>query len=522
MHVTLAALPTTDLQETSVRHRLLPAAGPARGLALAQLVNLVGDGAYYVCSALYFARVVGLSATEIGLGLTLAWAIGAPAGVPIGHLADRRGARGVAVALASATAAAVAALLLVRTYPLFLLAVCGYAVAQCGLAAARQSLLAALVPVAERTGVLARLQSTANVGIGAGALVGAVALQIATPAAYLSVLAVDAVAFAGCAVLPGRLPAAVPAPPEPSGAAAPRLGVLRDRPYTLVTLLHTVMLLRMPLISLALPLWVAERTGAPGWTVAALMVLNTGGVMLFQVRTAARVRGLESAVRTVRWGGAGMLVSCAVFALSGVVDGPVWVVAALLVAGAVLLVWGEMRQSAGAWQIAFDLAPAGRQGQYQGFFGMGVPVARMAGPVVLTALVLGWGGPGWLVLGGLLLAAGPAMGPAVRWAEGRGADACPVRRTEGGRGTAAGPPDAAGTAAARPWQPSRYPSPISLPMCPGRLSRWPCPGPGWRTVGMPGDHAGTRTRERVAEYRRGDDRPGARFPSWRSCGHRCR
>ncbi|GDY75580.1 hypothetical protein SAV31267_050650 [Streptomyces avermitilis] len=54
------------------------------------------------------------------------------------------------------------------------------------------------------------------------------------------------------------------------------LGVLRDRPYALVTLLNTVLLLRMPLLSLGIPLWITERTDAPAWLVSALFVLNTG------------------------------------------------------------------------------------------------------------------------------------------------------------------------------------------------------------------------------------------------------
>jgi len=64
-----------------------------------------------------------------------------------------------------------------------------------------------------------------------------------------------------------------------------------------------------------------------------------------------------------------------------------------------------------------DLAPAGQQGQYQGFFGTGVSAARMLGPLLLTALIVTWGVPGWLFLGALFLVAGLAMGPAVAWAE---------------------------------------------------------------------------------------------------------
>ncbi|MER5828330.1 hypothetical protein ABT086_40540 [Streptomyces mirabilis] len=74
--------------------RLVPPAGPQRVLALAQLTNSVGDGAYYVTSALYFTHVVGLAPARVGLGLTVAWAVGSLVGVPLGRLADRRGPRG--------------------------------------------------------------------------------------------------------------------------------------------------------------------------------------------------------------------------------------------------------------------------------------------------------------------------------------------------------------------------------------------------------------------------------------------
>jgi MFS family permease len=76
-----------------------------------------------------------------------------------------------------------------------------------------------------------------------------------------------------------------------------------------------------------------------------------------------------------------------------------------------------MMQGAAAWEVGFGLAPAGRQGQYQGFYGMAPQFARMLGPVVVTTLLVNWGAPGWLVLGGVFLVAGLLMGPAVRWAE---------------------------------------------------------------------------------------------------------
>ncbi|MFI8963283.1 MFS transporter [Streptomyces sp. NPDC053493] len=398
-----------------------------RALLAAQLGNSVGDGAFYVTSALYFSRIVGLSAPQIGAGLAVAWGIGSLAGVPLGHLADRRGARGSAVLLALATSAAVASFLLIRSFVPFLLAAAVYATAQSGLAAARQALLAGLVEPAERVGTLARLQATLNAGLAVGAALGGLALSAGTRTAYLAVLALDALGFLVCALVLRGLPA-LPGAPAPAGGE-PRLVVLRDRPYAVLTVLNALLLLRLPLLSLALPLWIVERTAAPGWTVSALFVLNTGAVMLFQVRAARAVTGLPEATRAVGRAGFVMLASCAVFAATAAGFGT-WPTVAVLVLGAVLQVIAEMRHSAGSWQIGFALAPADRIGQYQGFYGTGVPVARTLGPLLVTTLLIGWGVAGWLVLGGIFVAAGLATGPAVRWAERSRAAAAAVPAAE--------------------------------------------------------------------------------------------
>ncbi|MDO0913543.1 MFS transporter [Streptomyces sp. DT2A-34] len=392
---------------------LVPPAGPRRLLALAQLSNSVGDGAYYTTSALYFTQVVGLAPARVGLGLTVGWAVGSLVGVPLGRLADRRGPRGTAVLLALATGLAVASFTVVRGFVPFVPAACAYAAAQSGLGAARQALLAGLVPAGERTGLLAHLQATLNAGLAVGAGLGGLALHAGTRAAYLGVFALDAVSFVVCAGLLTRVPAVRPGPvrKRPSG------GVLRERPYALVALLNTVLLLRLPLLSLVLPLWITRRTDAPAWLVSALFVLNTGAVMVFQVRAARGVTGLATATRAVRRAGWVMLAACVVFALSA--GASLWVAVGFLVVGAVLQVVAEMGQSAGSWQLSFDLAPESRVGEYQGLFGTGVTIARTLGPLLLTALLVEWGTPGWLLLGGAMPAASYAMGPAARWAAGR-------------------------------------------------------------------------------------------------------
>lgn len=375
-----------------------------RILAQAQLANSIGDGVFLVTSAFYFSTVVGLTPTEIGIGLTLGWGVGSVAGVPLGHLADRRGPRGVAVLLALATAIAVGSFLLVRTFPLFVLAACLYGTAQTGLSAARQALLAALAPPEERTVVRAVLQATLNGGLALGAAIGGLALHAGTREAYLAVFGLDAATFLIAAVLLLRLS---PVRPQPA-PAGPRLAVLRDRPYALVTLIYAVMLFYMPLLSVVVPLWIAARTDAPTWVVSVLLLINTGGVLLCQVRVARRVKGVHDAAAAVRRAGLIMFAACAVFALS-----PSWW--AFLLVAAVLQVIAELWLAAGCFEIGFGLAPDDRQGQYQAFFGSGVAVARMLGPAVLTTVVLGGGTLGWLLTGAAFVAAGASMAPAARW-----------------------------------------------------------------------------------------------------------
>ncbi|MDF5757200.1 MFS transporter [Spongiactinospora sp. TRM90649] len=396
--------------------RILPEPGPPRVLAVAQFVNSLGDGAFYACSALFFTRIVGLPPAQVGLALTVGWATGMAAGVPLGHLADRWGPRRTSVVLALATAAMIATFLVIRSFPVFVVAICGYACCQAGLTSARQALLAALVAAGERTRVRARLQATLNAGLALGAGLGGLALAADTPAAYLTVFAVDATGFLAAALVLSRLPEPAPGPPAPPGE--PRLAVLRDRPYALLTIINAIMYLNMPLLSLGLPLWIVQRTDAPAATAAALLVVNMIAVVLFQVRVARRVTGPHIAAVVTRRAGLVMFAACAVYALSGFSLGLPLTLAVLIVA-ALIQVFGEMMQGAGGWELSFALAPEGRHGQYQGFYGMAPQLARTLGPLLMTTLLLGWGTPGWLALGGLFATAGLAVIPVIRYAERR-------------------------------------------------------------------------------------------------------
>lgn len=103
--------------------RLMPEPGPQRVLAASNFVYTVGSGLYLTAGVLYFTEAVHLPADEVGLGLGLAGLVALALGISVGHLADRRGARGVYAATLVVQALATAGFVLANSFWPFVLAV---------------------------------------------------------------------------------------------------------------------------------------------------------------------------------------------------------------------------------------------------------------------------------------------------------------------------------------------------------------------------------------------------------------
>jgi MFS family permease len=68
-------------------------------LLLVGLVDATGTGLYLAGSALFFTQIIGLSAAQVGLGLSVAGVLGILSPIPFGKLADRWGPRAVLLLL---------------------------------------------------------------------------------------------------------------------------------------------------------------------------------------------------------------------------------------------------------------------------------------------------------------------------------------------------------------------------------------------------------------------------------------
>jgi MFS family permease len=391
--------------------RLLPEPGAIRVLTIGTLVRTVGRGLWLVASALFLTRSVGLTPTEVGIGLTVTALVGVLASAPTGYLADRLGPRGTAIAALAASGGLTAALLAVGSLPGFLLVAGVAALAEAAGRGAQGALIAGSVPADQRVRTRAYLRATTNVGISVGAVLAGFAIAADTRNGYAALILVAAAAYVLAAGVFLWLP---PVAPVPAPAHGPRLVALRDRPFLAFTVLDGLMSMHFGLLNIALPLWIAGHTRAPAWVYAGLMLVNTVMVVLFQVRAARGTESLTGAARSSRRAGVAISAACVLFAASAGL--PTVAAVALLAAGALVHVVGELWQSAAGWGVSYGLAPENAHGQYQGAYSMGYEVGKMLAPVVVTTLAIGWGVPGWLVLGGLFLLLGALVPPVVRWA----------------------------------------------------------------------------------------------------------
>lgn len=407
--------------------RVLPDGRILWALSAAAFADAVGNGFFITGSAVFFTQYLDMSAGDVGLGLSVAGGAGLVASAVGGRLTDLLGARRLYVALSLVQATLFACYPLVSDAVTFLLVMAAIGAVEYASAPAWGTLVARSVPVNLRVRTRAYLRSIYNVGFSVGSLACGLVVAIGSPAAYVSLAVANALSFA----LGALVVFAVPAPPRARSASVGnqrRNGSLRNPFLFAVVGLSGVLTLHVSVLNVALPLWIVQETSLPPATIALVMVLNTVLVVLLQVRASKSADTLTGASVAARRAGVLLATACLVFALS---QGGGWIVGGLAVlAGVLLLTVAELLQSVSAWGLPYGLAPEQRLGEYQGIFGIAFSAQTMIGPALTVFLVIGHGWVGWVLLGGVALAAGMLVRPATRRAarvsEGPGAAAVPA------------------------------------------------------------------------------------------------
>lgn len=377
------------------------------------LVNALGNGLFVTVSTLFFIRSVGLTVSQVGVGMAVGGVCGIVAGFPMGKLSDRYGARRVVVCLLLLEAVLIVGYTQVHSFGMFVAVACVVTFLDRGASAVRSALIGQALPAESRVHGRAYIRSMTNIGMGVGAAIAGIALHFDTPSAYRAMVFADALTFLAAALLLLRIPTS-------SGAAAhaqspeDRRKPLRDFRYLLVTLLNAVLTLQMGILQVGFPVWVAYHTDAPRIIISAAFFVNTALVVLLQVRAS---RGTEDPLRAARACFiAGLLLAAACVAYGVMGHLGVASAAAVAIAATIALTWGEMLSAAGGWSLSYELSDEQSIGAYQGIYNSGFAAGLLFAPLVITQTALRFGMAGWAGLGALFLVSGLMLIPATRWA----------------------------------------------------------------------------------------------------------
>ncbi|MER7986063.1 MFS transporter [Streptomyces noursei] len=405
-----AAAPTAGGARPAPPARSAWLTGPMRRLLLAGAVDWLGTGLLLAASVVYFTKIVGLSAPAVGTGLAVAGVVAMTAALPVGALADRFGPRRVLIGLYLVRAAATLGYLAVSDWWGLVAAAAFRLLGDQATSPLVQSLAAEVATGSDRVRLMAVYRVVVNVAVTVSTPLAGYAIGVGTFPAFAVLLVGNAVAFLATTGVLLRLPPPRPAP-RPDGPGTVR--VLRDGRLLGLTALDCLLSLWQPLLSLAMPLWVVERTGAPRFTVGVLYAVNTALCILVQVPAGRLSAAPRAAARSYAVVAVLLVATCALFGAAGATDGAFTVV--LLAAAVLALTAAEVLQVGASWTLSFALAPEALRSQYLSAFGLGRTAARtLLGPLALTAVVTAPGARGWLLAGAVLAAVAALVPPLLR------------------------------------------------------------------------------------------------------------
>lgn len=390
----------------------------SRRFVLATLIDNVGTGVNLALFPIYLITQVGLSAVDVGIGLTGAAILGLLSAVPLGRTIDVVGPRLVLLVGCGLQASVAVMFVFTRTFWMFLL---GVAIGRIASQAVRLSrtLLTAQVGGAVRNQLRGQVIVAVNTGLGVGMCVGIAPLLVDTAASYAAGFVLNAVTYVVAGVLQstaGSVPALQEAMGTSQGRSSPTRTALRDVRFCTVTAVNSVLYFHQSVLVLGIPLWIGVTGVVPRWMVPVVFGINLGLTILLQMAASNRVNSVKAAGRAWRLSGFVLAVACLGIALSMSTRGAV-VAIVLVAAAAVLLSVAEVWTGAAEFELSLALAPEGAKGAYQGLFTLGTDAIGVVGPIAVTVLCISLGPTGWVILGCGFAAVGFIAIRITGWAE---------------------------------------------------------------------------------------------------------
>ena len=402
----------------------MPPTPLSRRLSTQSLLFATGQGTFLTGSAVFFTQVVGLHASQVGLGLSIAGVVSFLVAYPAGRVVDRLGPKRMWTAGTVASGCLFAAWPFIDSFTGYLaMVVCFEIIANAG-GAGRNAYILDVMSEEERVATQAYMYSALNVGFTLGAVVGGVALAFdnLTIVRWLPLLTVGIAAVNTTFLV--RLPRAphdVRAR-DRSTRRAPLQGrgPLRNAGWLLSSLFSGTMFTNQVLLNVVIPLWLVQATDAPHWLLAWLFGTNTVLCVFLPSYTSRGLVTLSDALRSVRISGAFFVAACLITMATHSTDG--FLTIFLVWLGHVAVTGCELYFSGASWAFQAKLMDPERRGEYTGVGEVFATLGERWSPAAYTFLVMSWHpsalpGAGWLVIAGIGMLAVVGLHPSVRMAE---------------------------------------------------------------------------------------------------------
>ncbi|MBO0768021.1 MAG: MFS transporter [Solirubrobacterales bacterium] len=406
-------------------NRLMPPTLLARRLALQSLLWATARGSFYTGSAVFFTKIVGLSATKVGLGMTFAGVAAFLIAYPAGRLVDRYGPKRTWAFGAIGAAAAFGFWPWMHGFGPYVALAVLFEVFSNFSQAGYQAYVLDVFADEQRVAAQAYLYSALNLGFTVGALVsgGALALNSPTVLRWVPMLSLVIGLLNGLAIT--RLPRAdhdIRAA-DRERRAEERAGTprpTRNAGWFLTSLFTGVLWTNQTLLSVVIPLWLVQRTDAPHWLLAWLFGTNTVLCIVMPSFTSKGVQTVGDALRRAGYSTGFFVLSCLITLLSHSTVG--LITSVLVWLGHVAVTGAELMIGSGQWAFQAKLMDPKRRGEYGGVGEVAKTISDCWAPGAYTFAVMHWGDIGWLAIGAVALVAYAGLGPSARMAERFGAE----------------------------------------------------------------------------------------------------
>ena len=414
------------LAVSSVLATLKPPSPLAGKLSVQSVLYAIGDGTFMTASAVFFTQIVGLSAAQVGLGITLAGVVAFIVAVPAGKLADRIGPQNTWCLGAVGTAAMYTVWPFIDGFVAFLAMSIVLEVVNSAGGAGRGAYILDVLPRLERVQSQAYMYSALNLGFTLGAALGGFALAFDNDTIIRALPWVTAVLVGVNAFWIWRLPKAAhrerpnvleeavdgalqgDAPGEVPGA-------LRNRGFLATSFFTGVLSTNQVLLQIVIPLWLVEQTDAPRVLLALLFGTNTVMCIFLPMAASRGVKDVATALRAARISSVFFVASCLITLVTHDTVGTLTIV--LIWLGHVTVTGAELYLSAASWAFEAELSDPDRRGEYQGAGNLGGTLGYVWAPALYTFLAIGWGSYGWLVIAGIVIVATIGLHPSSRAAQ---------------------------------------------------------------------------------------------------------